>query len=190
MSSVARLLAGLALLVSTTAGVLVLSAGPAAACSCVAMPDSSLLESSDVAFSGVVVKRREVGDEAITTVRTDLVFKGDVTQRVDVVANKQSSACALAADDGDRLLVFGDLAEGEVSSSLCTSATGRNYRKVLAELREGAAPSAGYMKAERRGLGLSHDQFAAGRAILGVLGLTALAFFAFRTWRARRRTPR
>jgi hypothetical protein len=36
---------------------------------------------------------------------------------------------------------------------------------------------------------VTHDQFVAGRAILGVLGLVLLGYFVFRAWRARRRTP-
>lgn len=35
---------------------------------------------------------------------------------------------------------------------------------------------------------MTYDEFSAGRAILGVLGLTAMGYGLFRAWRARRRT--
>ncbi len=189
MKVVARLLAGLVLLVSTTAGALVATAGPAAACSCV-QPSLEFLETHDVAFSGVVTNRRESGDELIVTLRTDRVFKGEVTKRVDVVGGTDGDTCGLEAEDGDRLLVFGTLVDAEVTSNLCSSITapGKAYREILAELGDGTEPPAGYLKAERRTLGLSYDQFSAGRAILGALGLIALGYFVLRAWRARRRT--
>ena len=189
--TVARLLAGLVLVVSTVAGALVLTSGPAVACSCVE-PTAELLDSHDVAFSGVVAKRREVGGVAVVTFRTDRVFTGAVTRRVDVVGEEPDSTCDLAPRDGDRLLVLGQLVDGEVTSNRCLSvaATGEAADKILAELGEGSEPTEGYMKADRRGLGLSYEQFSAGRAVLGVLGLSAMAYFAFRAWRVRRRTPR
>lgn len=189
MIGLARLLAGLVLLVSTTAGALVLTAGPAAACSCVG-PSVDFLDTHDVAFSGVVTNRRASGDELILTLRADRVFKGEVTKRVDVVSGGAGDTCGLDAQDDDHLLVFGTLAKGEVTSNLCSSVTApdKAYREILVELGDGTAPTAGYMRAERRTLGLTHEQFAAGRAILGVLGLALLGYFAFRAWRARRRT--
>lgn len=189
MTSAARLLAGLALLVSATAGALVLTSGPATA-SC-AEPSADRLDGSDVVFSGVVSGLRQSGDDRITTVRVDRVFKGEVTRRVDVVSPAGEGDHPMAAAEGDPLIVFGERDGDEVWSSLCQTVIGPDetyYDPILSELGEGTAPSAGYMKAERRTLGLTHDQFAAGRAILGVLGLTALGFFAFRTWRAGRRT--
>lgn len=189
MIGLARLLAGLVMLVSTTAGALVLTAGPAAACSC-AEASVDLLDTNDVAFTGVVTSLRESGGDVIVTLRTDRVFKGEVTKRVDVVGGGQRDTCAMEAQEGDRLLVFGAVVEGDVTSSLCGSVTapGKPYPEILAELGEGTAPTAGYMRAERRTLGLTYEQFAAGRAILGALGLAVLGFFVFRAWRARRRT--
>lgn len=35
---------------------------------------------------------------------------------------------------------------------------------------------------------MTYDQFAAGRAILGAVGLAVLGYLVFRAWRARRRT--
>ncbi len=187
MRLLARLLVGLVLVVSTAAGALVLTSGPAAACSC-AVPTVDLLDTHDVAFTGVVAKRRQAGGEAFVTLRTERVFKGDVTKRVDVVGDEPNSTCSLEAEDGDRLLVFGQLVDGEVTSNLCSTVTGlgKSYREILGDLGEGSEPSAGYIKAERRGVGLSYEQFSAGRAILGAIGLIGLGYFAFRAWRARR----
>lgn len=188
MRWVARLLAGWAALVAATVGALVLSAAPAAA-SCTE-PSADFLDTSDVAFSGVVASRRESGDVVITTVRADRVFKGEITQRVDVVSPADEVDSSMTAGRGTRLIVFGALDGTEVTSSLCRSVTspGTSYREILTELGAGTEPSAGYLKAERRTLGISYDQFSAGRAILGALGLSAMGYFLFRAWRARRRT--
>ncbi|MCW2832725.1 MAG: hypothetical protein JWN68_678 [Nocardioides sp.] len=189
MRSLARLVAGLLLVLSTVAGALVLTSGPAAACSCVE-PTIDFLDEHDVAFFGVVAKLREAGGTPIATFRTESVFKGEVTRRVDVVGDEANSTCGLDPNEGDRLLVFGQLVEGEVRSNTCSAvpANGEAGRSILAELGEGTEPSPGYMKAERGRLGLTYDQFVAGRAVLGVLGLTFLAYFAYRFWLARRRT--
>ena len=177
------------LLVTTTGGALLVSAAPAAACSCT-QPSAELLDTHDVVFSGVVTNRRESGGAGIVTLRTDRVFKADVSRRVDVVDEEPDSTCGLDAEEGDRLLVFGRLVDTEVTSNLCliVSADDEAYDEVLADLGEGTAPSPGYMEAERRALGLTYEQFSAGRAILGALGLTALAYFVLKAWRARRRT--
>lgn len=190
MNLLARLLAGLVLLVSCTAGALLLTSGPATA-SC-AEPSADHLETSDVVFSGVVSGLRESGGDRITTVRVDRVFKGDVTRRVDVASPADEGDYSMTAVEGDPLIVFGQLDDGEVSSSLCLSVIGPDeyyYEPILAELGEGAAPAPGYTKAESRTFGLTHDQFAAGRAIIGAVGLIAVGFLAFRAWRTRRRTP-
>jgi hypothetical protein len=192
VTTLARLVATFWLVVSAAVGTLVLAAGPATA-GCV-VPSADFLDDNDVAFSGVVKDRREAGDDIITTVRVDRVFKGDITRRVDVVSPAADGADDVAMEDepGALLIVFGDLESGEVTSSLCSSVSGPDeeyYDPILAELGEGTEPAPGYMKAERRGLGLSYEQFSGGRAILGVLGLSSLGYFAFRAWRSRRRTP-
>lgn len=183
------LLARLLLSIVATAGAVALSSGTAAA-SC-AEPSADFLDTSDVVFSGVVSGLRQSGDDRITTVRVDRVFKGDVTKRVDVASPAGETDYAMTAAEGDPLIVFGERDGDEVSSSLCLSVVGPDeyyYEPILAQLGEGTAPTPGYLKAESRSFGLTHDQFAAGRAIVGVVGLIALGFLAFRTWRARRRT--
>jgi hypothetical protein len=188
VTALARLLAGLALLVSATSGALALTAGPAAA-SC-AEPSIDLLETSDVAFLGIVTNRAEPGDEVVVTVRTDSVFKGEVTRRVDVVSSDEDDQSPLLAGTTDRVIVFGTLVDGEVHSDQCTTLTGpgKAYAEMLAELGEGTEPSAGYMKAERRTLGISYETFSTVRGIFGALALIAMGYFLFRRWRARRRT--
>ncbi len=182
------LLARLVLLVSAMVGALVLTSAPASA-SC-AEPSADHLDTSDVVFSGVVSGLRESGGDRITTVRVDRVFKGDVTTRVDVASPAGEVDAEMTAPEGAPLIVFGQLEDGEVSSSLCLSVVGPgdHYEPILADLGEGTAPAPGYMKAERSPFGLTHDQFSAGRAIIGAVGLVAVGFLAFRVWRARRRT--
>lgn len=197
MRLLARLVVGLLLALSTSVGSMVLTAGPAAACSC-AIPSIELFDEldHDVAFSGVVTKRRVSGDELIITLRTDQVFQGDVTRRMDVVSHAWGASCGLEARERDGLIVFGYLKNGEVTSDLCSTVSTKSprYRQILAELEARAEPAAdtdpspGYTKVERDGVGLSRDQYVTGRAIFGALGLVGLGYLAYRTWRARRRT--
>lgn len=181
-----RPLAGLLLVLSTLAGALVLIAGPVAA-SCTE-PSVDFRDTRDVAFSGVVTKRSQSGDDLITTLRVDRVFKGDVTRRVDVVSPAEEVDLTMTAPIEEQAIVFADVVDNEVTSSLCMTVVGpgKFYRDILADLGEGTEPSAGYMKAERRGFGLAFEEFSAGRAILGTLGLIGLGYFAFRAWRSRR----
>lgn len=175
------LFAGSVVLVALT-----LVAGPAsAAC---AEPSADLVDGSDVAFSGVVAELVRSGDRDIVTVRVDRAFKGEVSRRVDVVSQSDTEDPITAAERDD-VIVFGTLEDGDVTSNGCATlvAPGRDYRQVLSDLGAGTDPITGYQKADR-GLGLSFRQFSAGRAVLGVLGLGAGAFFAFRFWRARRRS--
>ncbi|PUA82959.1 hypothetical protein [Nocardioides currus] len=183
MTTQARLL-----LAGLLAGLTLVGLGAAPAAASCAEPSVDFLDGSDVAFSGVVTERRTSGDDLVVTVKVDRAFKGDVRRRVDVVSRAQQED-AITADDGDRVVVFGTLVDGEVSSNGCSTivAPGRYYREVLADLGEGTTPPAGHLRADR-GLGLSYDQFRTGRAVLGVLGLAVMGFVAVRWWRARRRT--
>ena len=182
MIGLARLLAGLVVLVA-----LAQTAGPATA-SC-AQPSADFLDGSDVAFAGVVTNLRESGDDVVATVRVHRVYKGEITRKVEVIGEGPGEDSGITGRIDDRIIVFGQLVDGEVTSNRCsTIGPGKYSKQILAELGDGTAPAAGYMKVERRGPGLSYEQFSAGRAILGVLGLTALGYFLFRAWRARRRT--
>lgn len=182
------LLARVALLASCTAGALALGVGPATA-SCVE-PEAGFLDTSDVVFSGVVSALRQSGDDRITTVRVDRVFKGEATKRVDVASPADQVDSSMTAVEGDPLIVFGQRDGDAVTSSLCRTVLGPDayYAPILAELGQGTAPTPGHTKAEGRTFGLTHDQFAAGRAVVGALGLVAIGFLAVRAWRARRRT--
>jgi hypothetical protein len=185
--SLARLLAGLVLLVSVAGGALVLAAGPSAALC--AQPSADFLDGSDVAFAGVVVGVRAAGDDIVTTVRVDRVFKGDITRRVDVVSRSDAEDSRITEGEGDDVIVFGQLVEGEVTSDSCrTVGPGKDHDKVSSALGDGTEPSAGYLKAERPTLGLTYDQFSAARAIFGACALLGMGYIAFRAWRARRRT--
>lgn len=191
MSIHRRLLARAALLVVTAASLIVLGAAPSSACSCAAPLATDALDEHDVAFSAVVLGGRKVDDEAIDTMRVRTVFKGDVPRKVDVVGPELSSMCGLASELDDEVVVFGDLVDGEVTSNGCltTVAPSREYRQLIADLGTGTEPEPGHLKAERDRPGLSYDQFSAGRALLGVAGLSVMGFFVFRSWRARRRAP-
>lgn len=190
MTPVSRLLSAVLLVVTVLAASLALASGPAAARSC-AEPSADFVDGSDLAFSGVVRDRRTSGDDPVVKVRVDRVFKGEVTRHVDVVSDAANPSYAITAEIDDEVVVFARREGDEVASDLCSVVVGpgKPYDRLLRDLGEGAAPSDGYTKADRTGL--TYDQWATGRLVLGVLGLAVMAFFAFRAvrgWRARRRT--
>ncbi|KRF00828.1 hypothetical protein ASG88_10390 [Nocardioides sp. Soil777] len=187
MTPAFRALVGALMVVSVLAGSLVLTAGPATACTCAEL-SADLADGSDLVFTGEVEDSRS--DGAVQTVRVDEVFKGDVTRRVDVV-NDIDGTCVFEWPLGAQVLVFGNLERDEVRSSLCTSAvsTDEGYRQVVQALGEGMEPSPGYTEADS--VGLTYDQWRTGRLVFGVIGLTLMgfvAFRAFRAWWSRRRT--
>jgi hypothetical protein len=166
------------------AGPLTLTAAPATARSC-AEPSADLAGASDLVFAGVVSDRRTSGDDPVVVVRVDRVFEGEVTRRVDVVSDASTPGYEITAEIEDEVIVFARLVDEEVVSDLCRVVVGPggSYDRVRRDLGEGTAPSEGYTQADRAGL--TYDQWRTGRLVFGVIGLSFMAFFAFRALRGR-----
>ena len=95
---------------------LVLSAPPAAACSCEAKTDAVAFAGSDAVFTGRLVERvverrgdpdvRSSTDRATHRFEVEAVYKGDVAAIQEIVSRDGGESCGLELPEGARAVVF------------------------------------------------------------------------------------
>lgn len=102
-------------------GLLLLSAAPAAACSCVAgVSDAEQAANADAVFVGTLVDRREPAqrpvmsssDPAVLTFEVSRVYKGTVGARQEIVTAQSGVSCGLELVGDGPFLVFGQRDSG------------------------------------------------------------------------------
>ena len=187
---IGRLVAALALLVSA----LVLgSASPAAACSCVRLSPGAYAERADFAFVGTTTRERATDDSAIYRFTVDTVYLGEVRRVQDVVTPRAPGdavdSCEERLPEGSTRLVLGTVDdEGRLTFGQCQEPAwtpGEPFTdRIVAALGTGSAPVAGKdlveidrtTRDDLRWIGLG----------VGVIGLAGMGVLARRTWRARR----
>lgn len=182
----ARLLAALVLLVG---GLVLGSAGPAAACSCVTDQPDELVDHAAVAFVGVLESQRADDDVVAQRFTVETVHKGEVHRAQDVVTPHDGEpGCGVEWDTGARMVVLGyEDAEGRLAANLCTgSATSAEpaYDTLVAALGTGTEPLPGRSLVELDKF--RREDLRWFSLAVGVIGLTALAVIARRRWRPRR----
>jgi hypothetical protein len=131
------------------AGTLVLAgAPPAQACSCADVGPRQLLRMSSVAFTGTVEGHRGADDQQVTELAVDRLWAGTARQRTEVVHGTMDGSCGFTPEVGERLVVYGDLVDGVVSTSLCSVRSGQGaVNEAVAALGDGEPPNAGTMRA-------------------------------------------
>lgn len=140
-----RLLAALAVL----AGGLVLgTAGPAAACSCVSDDPADLAHRAEIAFVGVLAGQRADDHVVAHLFTVEDVRSGDVRRNQDVVTPHAGQAsCGVEWTTGVRMVVLAHLDEdGRVASDLCSGsvpATAATYDATVQALGEPRDPLPG-----------------------------------------------
>lgn len=140
LRAILTLLVGVPLLVLGTAA-------PSHACSCVELTPRLLLD-SDVAFSGTV---EETG-ASITRLAVDQVWAGDVASHTEVVHGSEESACGLRTRVGERMLVGASLEAGDLRTTLCSTISGEAaVSRMALRLDDGALPRSGEIEATRDG---------------------------------------
>jgi hypothetical protein len=107
-----------------------ISAQPAAACSCLATAEEELIAQAETVFAGTPISRHDVpttstdllpGPAADWTFAVDEVVKGQVgNPRQDVRANLSSASCGIEFELGRRYWVFGYRRDGLLTTGLCT----------------------------------------------------------------------
>ncbi len=109
---------------------LVLTAGPAHACSCVTRAFPEQVAGADAVLTGTATSREDpagsgTGGSSASSIRwefaVDTVHRGDLGARVTVVAAMSEASCGIAFTPGVRYVVVGtrDLI-GDVETGLCT----------------------------------------------------------------------
>jgi len=141
---------------------LVATAPPAGACSCVAVDDTEAFAQADAVFTGTAVAQRgQPNSTSPTTLVFDVdrVYKGDVAERQEVRTPSSSAACGLTPIDRAPLLVYatepggqGDASlgatDGQLVAHLCGGSRDATNGPVPASFGSGRAASAGTGAAE------------------------------------------
>lgn len=183
-----RLLRPLMAVSMVVATVVVLTAGPAGACSCTRVEPQWELDHSDAVFLGTVTGQKAGSNDtkklSFTVTR---VFKGVVHEHQTVVTPSDSGACGLELPSNtsfliagrldDAMLHGGHLGDGELGASLCDGVIGEGANAVPASFGTGTPPVPGASST-------SHD-FANADRIGVIAGFAAL--LAIARWRRPRR---
>lgn len=119
------------------------------ACSCASPSIGQQVESADYVFTGLVVDVDTLSGYLRATIRVDEVWKGDVTQRFEVLTRSSGASCGYndpwkRFELGERFLLFAfDPAYGmeEIYTILCTRNAKVEYASAdLAFLGQGTVP--------------------------------------------------
>ena len=95
-------------------------AADAAACTCAPVNLERDLPRADGAVVGSVLERRVEGDRAVYLFRVEQVYKGDISNRVEVETAASGAACGLELGVGDRTGLLLQREGGAWTSSLCS----------------------------------------------------------------------
>lgn len=181
----ARLLAVLGLLVG---GLVLATAAPANACSCVTDQPDQLAANAEFAFLGVLEEQRADDDEVAHRFAVETVYKGDVHRTQDVVTpHLDEAGCGVEWEPGSQMVVLGYLDdEGRLASNFCSGSgptTDPSDDAVVAALGTASEPLSGQDLVE---LDLStQDLLRWSTLAVVVIGLAALGVMTRRRWRRR-----
>ena len=117
-----------------------LLAADAAACTCRAPDLERDLPTADGAVVGEVLERRVQGGEARFVLRVEQVYRGDISNRVEVVTASNGAACGLEAAVGDRLGLLLTRENGEWRSGLCSQVDPADFL-ALTDVDDNSVPA-------------------------------------------------
>lgn len=141
---------GLAVLLAVLAfPLVVVTAAPAYACSCVNAGVERQVRWADVVFVGTVEQVFLPDQQRVAEVVVDRVLKGSVPERTDVETGGGGGDCGVDFLEGDRVLVFGTLQDDAVHTDIC-SGTGTDLHGGHPALGTGHAPEPGALVSSER----------------------------------------
>ena len=115
-----RILLSLAL----AAGLLPATISPAWACSCIAVSPDDHARRARVVFTGEARSITDNGNTLVTRFTAQIVYKGEVPRRLDVITAKDSAACGFPFREDKNFTVFGSkVRNGHTGTNLCTGTT-------------------------------------------------------------------
>lgn len=135
------------LIIAASAVIGLLQVQDARACTCVPNPPpATALAESDAVFAGRIIELSRGTDPIapiIAKFEVSRVWKGPVTEIVEVRTPRDSAACGLSFAPGTEWLVYADRVEGSLTASLCSRSTQMAYAaEDLAALGPGTPPNA------------------------------------------------
>ena len=140
-------------------------AGDALACTCAPVDLVRDLPRADGAFVGTVLERRSTEASVLLLFRVEQVYKGDISDRIEVETARDGAACGLDLPVGERVGLLLER-DGELwRSSLCSRVEPAAFLK-LADVEDNTFPPVNW-----------------GGVAVGVLVLLAGAWFLFRRLR-------
>ena len=140
-------------------------AGDALACSCAPVDLERDLPTADGAIIGTVLERTVTGETATYLFRVEQVYKGDISNRVEVETSRDGATCGLELPVGQRVGLLLDR-DGELwRSSLCSRVEPAAFLE-LTDVEDNALPPLNW-----------------GGIVVGVLILLAAAWFLARRTR-------
>jgi len=95
-------------------------AGDALACTCAPVDLARDLPRSDGAFVGTVLERHETEASVNLLFRVEQVYKGDISNRVEVETSRDGASCGLELPVGERVGLLLDRDGALWRSSLCS----------------------------------------------------------------------
>lgn len=100
------------------------------ACTCPRAGPDRLLETSEAAFVGTLLERRNAGERAVLVFAVVRRLKGPLGDRVEVVTSGQPAMCGISAEPGTRVGLFLDRVGDAWEGSLCGQAAPETLRPL------------------------------------------------------------
>jgi len=140
-------------------------AGDALACTCAPVDLVRDLPRADGAFIGTLLERADRGATSTLLFRVEQVYKGDISNRVEVETARDGAACGIEAPAGQRIGLLLERSGGVWRSSLCSQVDPAAFLD-LTDVEDNALPPANW-----------------GGLIVGSLVLLGGAYFLLRRLR-------
>ena len=114
-------------------------AGDALACTCAPVDLVRDLPTADGAFVGTLLEREDREATSTLLFRVEQVYKGDISNRVEVETARGGAACGIEAPVGERIGLLLERAGGVWSSSLCSQVDPAAFLE-LTDVQDGLPP--------------------------------------------------
>ena len=114
-------------------------AGDALACSCIPVDLARDLPRADGAFIGTLLEREDREATSTLLFRVEQVYKGDISNRIEVETARGGAACGIEAPAGKRIGLLLDREAGVWRSSLCSQVNPAAFLE-LADVKDNQLP--------------------------------------------------
>ena len=114
-------------------------AGDALACTCAPVDLVRDLPAADGAFIGTLLQRTDQGETSTLLFRVEQVYKGDISNRVEIETARDGATCGIEAPVGERLGLLLERRGEAWRSSLCSQVEPAEFL-ALTDVEDNAFP--------------------------------------------------